>query len=87
MAYSPSSYSIHLDITTLDPQQSQAWDVGAEPISPNSNPTLPDAAFPATTLSQNVPQQCSTYQEMDPVLRPSEECDDPPPETAAKQHD
>jgi hypothetical protein len=67
-----------------DSQPAQAWDIGAEPMSPNSEPVSPVEPPPRV---HNLPRQHTIYQEMDPVLRPSEERDIPPPETAAKQHD
>jgi hypothetical protein len=72
---------------TLDPRQGQAWDIGAEPMSPDSNPASPEVADRPPPRAQSLPCQHSQYQEMDPVLRPSEERDDPPPETAIKQYD
>ena len=72
---------------TRDPRQRQAWDIGAAPMSPDSDPASPEIADQLPPRAQSLPCQHSRYQEMDPVLRPSEERDDPPPETAAKQYD
>jgi hypothetical protein len=63
-----------------DPRRAQTWDIGAEPMSPDSESTKE----PQTESRQ--PQRQSGYQEMEPVLHPSEERDTPPPETAARQY-
>lgn len=71
----------------------KAWDVGAEPMSPdsetagerpitNQEPTQPSLRHPHLPRSHP-----DNYQEMEPALRPSQERDTPPPETAASRYE
>jgi hypothetical protein len=79
--------------TTNASNHANAWNVGAEPMSPDS-----EAADESRLINQDSTQpplrhphlprsHPDNYQEMEPVLRPSQERDTPLPETAASQYE
>jgi hypothetical protein len=72
---------------TPDSKHVQPWGLGAEPISPDSETSSPVEVMQPPPRVQNLPGQHNRYQEMEPVLRPSEERDSPPPDTAARQYE